>query len=44
MKGGIQFTEPLPSNDKTDTYTNTQNDGGRGFMKYAFEMGSVAMI
>jgi hypothetical protein len=27
MKGGIHLTEPLPSNDRTDTHTETQTDG-----------------
>jgi hypothetical protein len=27
MKGGIQFAEPLPSNDRRDTHTDTQTDG-----------------
>jgi hypothetical protein len=27
MKGGIHVTEQLPSNDRTDTYTDTQTDG-----------------
>jgi hypothetical protein len=27
-KGGIQFTKPLPSNDRRDTHTDTQTDGG----------------
>jgi hypothetical protein len=40
---GIHFTEPLPNNDRRDTHTDTQTDG-EGFMKYAVEMGSVAMI
>jgi hypothetical protein len=26
-KGGMQFTEPLPSNDKSNTHTDTQTDG-----------------
>jgi hypothetical protein len=25
-KGGLYFTEPLPSNDRRDTHTDTQND------------------
>jgi hypothetical protein len=27
MKGGLQFTEPLTSHDRSDTYTDTQTDG-----------------
>jgi hypothetical protein len=27
MKGGIHFTEPLPSNHRKDTHTDTQTDG-----------------
>jgi hypothetical protein len=27
MKGGIQFTESFPSNDRRDTHTDTQTDG-----------------
>jgi hypothetical protein len=42
MKRGIHFTEPLPSNDRRDTYTDT--DRSEEFMKYAAEMGSSAMI
>jgi hypothetical protein len=38
------FTEPLPSSDRGDTNTDTQADGWEGFMKYAVEMGSGAMI
>jgi hypothetical protein len=40
MNGGIQFTEPLPSNDRRDTHTDTQTEG---FMKYVVEMGSSVM-
>jgi hypothetical protein len=36
------FTEPLPSNDRMDTYTDT--DWWEGFMKCAVETGSAAMI
>jgi hypothetical protein len=36
MKGGIQFTEPLSSNDAKDIHTDTETDGR--------EMGSGAMI
>jgi hypothetical protein len=42
MKGGIHFTEALPSNDRRDTHTDT--DLWEGFIKYAVEMGSGAMI
>jgi hypothetical protein len=42
IKGGIHFTEPLPSNDKRITHTHT--NCREGFKKYAVEMGSVAMI
>jgi hypothetical protein len=44
MKRGIQFTGHLPSNDKKDIHSDTQIDGGGGFMKYAVEMGLSAMI
>jgi sulfite exporter TauE/SafE len=27
MKGGLHFSEPLPSNDRWDTHTDTQTDG-----------------
>jgi hypothetical protein len=27
MKGGIHFTEPLPSNDRRDTHTDTETNG-----------------
>jgi hypothetical protein len=40
MKRGLHFTEPLPSNDRRDTHT----DLWEGFMKYAVDMGSCAMI
>jgi hypothetical protein len=40
---GIHFIEPLPSNDRMDTNTDTRTDG-RGFTKYAVEMGSGSMI
>jgi hypothetical protein len=43
MKGGIHFTEPLPSNDRRDIHTDTQTDG-RDLMKYSVKMGSGAMI
>jgi hypothetical protein len=33
------FTEPLPSNNGSDTQTD-----GRGFMKYPVEIDSLAMI
>jgi hypothetical protein len=36
------FAEPLPSNDRRDKHTHT--DWWEGFMKYAAEMGSGAMI
>jgi hypothetical protein len=42
VKGGIHFTEPLPSNDRRDTHTDTQTDDR--FMKYDAEMGRGAMI
>jgi hypothetical protein len=42
LKGRIHFTELSTSNDKRDTHTDTQTDGG--FMKYAVEMRSDAMI
>jgi hypothetical protein len=38
---GIQFTEPLPKNDRE---THIDIDRWEGFMKYAFEMGPSAMI
>jgi hypothetical protein len=44
MKGRIHSTEPLPINDRRDKHTDTQIDGWQGFMKYAAEMGSGAMI
>jgi hypothetical protein len=37
---GNVFTDPLPSNDWRDTYT----DGWEEFIKYALEMGSGAML
>jgi hypothetical protein len=37
MKGMIQFTEPLPRNDRRDTHTDT--DLLKELMKYAVEMG-----
>jgi hypothetical protein len=40
-KGGIHFTEPMPSNSRTDAHTNTQTEG---FMKHAIDMGSGATI
>jgi hypothetical protein len=43
MKQGIHFTEPLPSNDRRNTHTDTQTDVG-GFMKYADEIDSGVMI
>jgi hypothetical protein len=39
---GNVFTEPLPSNDRGYKYRHT--DWWEGFMKYANEMGSAAMI
>jgi hypothetical protein len=36
------FTEPLPSNNRGYTYRHI--GGQEGFMKYAVEMGSVAVI
>jgi hypothetical protein len=36
------FTEPLPSNERRDTHTDT--DCWEGFMKYAFEVGVGVMI
>jgi hypothetical protein len=36
------FTEPLPSNDAGYTYRHT--DWWKGFMKYAVEMVSDAML
>jgi hypothetical protein len=42
MKEGIHFTELLPINDKRDTHPDT--DWWEGFMKYAFELGSGAVI
>jgi hypothetical protein len=42
MKGGIHFTEPLPSNNM-GIHIQTHKLMG-GFMKYAVEMGSGAMI
>jgi hypothetical protein len=41
-KGDKQFTEPLPSNDKTDTQKHT--DWWVGFMEYAIKIGSGVMI
>jgi hypothetical protein len=41
-KGGIHFTESLPNNDTRDTHIDTQTN--EGFVKYAVEMGSVAML
>jgi hypothetical protein len=40
---GNVFTEPMPCND-TRGYTYGHEDWWQGFMKYAVEMGSVAMI
>jgi hypothetical protein len=40
MKGRIHFTEPLRSNNRRDRHT----DKWEGFMKYAVEMGSGAMM
>jgi hypothetical protein len=39
----VTFLPSLPSNDRRDTHTDIETDG-RGFMKYAVEMGSDAMI
>jgi hypothetical protein len=36
------FAKPLPTSDRRDTHTDT--DWWEGFMKYAVEMGSGAMI
>jgi hypothetical protein len=41
-KGGINFTEPLPSYDKWDTHKDT--DLCEGFMKYTVEIGSDTTI
>jgi hypothetical protein len=38
MRGWIQFSEPLPSNDGKDIHTDT--DYLEGFMKHAVEMAS----
>jgi hypothetical protein len=39
---GIQFIEPLPSNDRRDAHTDTQTDG-RDLGRYVIKMGSGAM-
>jgi hypothetical protein len=31
IKEGVQFTKALPSNDRKDTYTDTQTDGRTDF-------------
>jgi hypothetical protein len=36
------FTEPLPGTDRRNTHRDT--DWWKGFMKYAVEMGSDAMV
>jgi hypothetical protein len=43
VKGGIQFSELLPSKDGRDIHTGTQADEN-DFFKYAVEMVSGAMI
>jgi hypothetical protein len=42
MKGGITFTEPLPSNDERDN-SREKRDSSEDFLKYAVERGSGAM-
>jgi uncharacterized RmlC-like cupin family protein len=45
MKGRIHFTEPLPTNEKgIHIQMHRCTDWWDGFMKYAAEMGSGAMI
>jgi hypothetical protein len=38
----MHLTEPLPCNNSRNTHTDV--DGWEGFMKYAVQMGSVAII